>query len=169
MILGAILVVLIFGRVAGAFFPRWWSHRVGDQVGGSIAAGIALGLFYGFVFVALPILLLRWAFRRRRHWKVWAACVVGALLLALPNLLTLGIVLGRGNSAHAGERTLDVEAPAFRTSTLVGASLAVLAWGLFEYVLISRWFARRRERKLKATLAAREEAHANDLPAPPST
>ena len=157
VIVGAIALILIFGRVAGAFFPRWWSHRIGGQVGGSIAAGIALGLFYGFVFVALPILVLRWAFRRRRHWKVWAACVIAALLLALPNLLTLGIVLGRGNAAHAGERTLDVEAPAFRTSTLIGACLAVLAWGMFEYVLISRWLARRREQKLQAQLEAREQ------------
>jgi uncharacterized protein (DUF2062 family) len=173
VIVGGIAVVLIGGRIAGAFFPRWWSHRIGDQVDGSMVAGIALGLFYGFVFVALPVLLLRWAFRRRRHWKVWVACVVLALILALPDLLTLGIVLGHGKAAHAGERTLDVEAPGFRTSSLIGAIVFVLAWGMFEYVLISRWFARRREHRLRAKLDAEHAAHAaapaSDTPPVPPT
>ena len=164
LILAALLVIVIGGRIAGGFFPRWWAHRIGNQVNGSIAAGIALGLFYGFVFVALPVLVLRWAFRKRRRWKVWAACVVGALILALPNLLTLGVVLGRGNAAHAGERTLDVEAPAFRTSSLVGAIIFVLAWGIFEYMLISRWFARRREQGLRDQLQGDEPGPTDGQP-----
>jgi hypothetical protein len=167
VIVGAIALILIGGRIAGAFFPRWWSHRVGAQVSGSITAGIALGLFYGFVFTAIPIFVLRWAFRRKRHWKVWAMSVGGALILALPNLLTLGIVLGHGHAAHAGERTLDVEAPAFRTSSLIGAIVAVLGWAAFEYVLISRWLARRREQKLEAELAARESARVEPPASPP--
>jgi uncharacterized membrane protein len=157
-IVGAVAAALILGRIAGAFFPRWWAHRVGDQVNESIAAGIALGLFYGFAFVALPILVLRWAFRKRRHWKVWAISFVLALILALPNLLTLGIVLGHGHAAHAGERTLDVEAPAFRTSSLIGAIAAVLAWAVFEYMLISRWLGRRRERKLRERIESGKQA-----------
>ena len=48
-----------------------------------------------------------------------------AVLLAIPNLLTLGIVLGVGNAAHAGDRILDVEAPAFRGASLAGALIAV--------------------------------------------
>jgi len=162
-IVGGIAAALILGKIAGAFFPRWWAHRVGDQVNDSIAAGIALGLFYGFTFVALPILVLRWAFRKRRHWKAWAISFGVALVLALPNLLTLGIALGSGHAAHAGERTLDVEAPAFRTSSLIGAIAAVVAWAAFEYMLISRWLSRRRARKLQDRLAASRQT-----PAPPS-
>ena len=61
-----------------------------------------------------------------------------AVILALPNLMTLGIVLGRGNAAHAGDRILDVEAPAFRGGTLAGALLAGLLVGFVAYLLVSR-------------------------------
>jgi hypothetical protein len=69
--------------------------------------------------------------------------VAAALVLALPNLLTLGIVVGTGSPAHAGERILDVEAPAFRWATLFGG--VVLA-GVIQYLVTSR---RRRGRALK--------------------
>lgn len=168
--IAALGVAVLVAWALGAFLPRWWSQRVGRQVDGSIATGIVLGLVYGFIFVALPIILLRWAFRRRRHWKVWAVCIVGALLLALPNLMTLSIVLGSGNSAHAGERTLDVRAPAFRNSSLIGAIVAVIAWGILEYMLFTRWLGRRRERKLRAQLEAQKaaavESPAASLPPP---
>lgn len=47
--------------------------------------------------------------------------IVVALLLAMPNLLTLWIVVGVSRAASAGDRILDVNAPAFRGATLVGA------------------------------------------------
>ena len=72
------------------------------------------GLFYGFVFTVLPIALIVWGIRKRRSVRAWLFIVGGAVLFALPNLFTLGIVLGRNGAAHAGERTLDVEAPGFR-------------------------------------------------------
>ncbi len=67
---GGLLVVLVVAvLVASATVPRWWAHRVGDQVDGSITQGTLLGLVYGFVFTFVPIvavvLILRW----RRTWK----------------------------------------------------------------------------------------------------
>ena len=130
-----VAVVLVGGWIGAAFIPRWWSQRIADQVNGSIWSGSTLGLFYGFVFTLLPLLVLLWAVRRRRSWKAWLVFGTAAIVLALPNLFTLGIVVGRGNAAHAGERTLDVEAPGFRAGTGVGAVLAALfllgAWWLF--------------------------------------
>ena len=105
---------------ASATVPRWWAHRVGDQVDGSITQGTLLGLFYGFVFTLVPILVLVLILRWRRTPRAIAVALVVAILLALPNLMTLGIVLGRGNAAHAGDRVLDVEAPAFRGGSLAG-------------------------------------------------
>ena len=140
-LLVAICVVVFLigaGFLGAAFLPRWWAHRIGDQVNGSIGGGVALGLFYGFVFTALPLAMLRFAFGKRRAWKTWGIQVLIAVLLALPNLLTLGIVLGSGNAAHAGERTLDVDAPAFRSASLAGAILALLAFVLLLYLLNSR-------------------------------
>jgi hypothetical protein len=133
-----LVVLLVAGLIASATVPRWWSHRVGDQVDGSITQGTLLGLFYGFVFTFLPVVVLVLILRWRRTTRAVTVAVVLAVLLALPNLMTLGIVIGRGNAAHAGDRVLDVEAPAFRGGTLAGAILAVLLVGFVAYLVISR-------------------------------
>jgi hypothetical protein len=134
----ALVVIVLAGLVASATVPRWWAQRVGDQVNGSITQGTLLGLFYGFVFTLLPIAILALVLRWRRSWRWVVFALVLALLVALPNLLTLGIVIGRGNAAHAGDRILDVEAPAFRGGTLAGAILAALLIGFVAYLLVSR-------------------------------
>jgi hypothetical protein len=158
-----LLVVALVGWIGAAFVPRWWSHRVGDQVNGSITGGISLGLFYGFVFTVVPLLLIWWAFRRRRGWRTWAVAACAAILLATPNLLTLGIVVGRGNAAHAGDRTLDVEAPGFRGASLAGAIAAAVAIVLLGYVLGSRRRAHRRADRLERELRAEKEKPHDEL------
>jgi len=126
------------GLVASATVPRWWAHQIGDQVDGSISQGTLVGLFYGFVFTFFPVLLVLLVLRWRRTPAAIGVALVLALLLALPNLMTLGIVLGRGNAAHAGDRVLDVEAPAFRGGTLAGALLAVGLVAFVSYLVVSR-------------------------------
>jgi hypothetical protein len=138
----ALVVVLVGGLIASATVPRWWAQRVGDQVNGSITQGTLLGLFYGFVFTLLPIVILVLVLRWRRSWRWVVFALVLAALVALPNLMTLGIVLGRGNAAHAGDRILDVEAPAFRGGSLAGALLAVALVAFMSYLLVSRGRAR---------------------------
>lgn len=135
VLVGAFSLLALLGA---AFLPRWWAQRIGDQVQGSITTGAFVGLFYGFVFTLVPLAVLWLAFRILESWRFRAAAVVVALLLAAPNLLTLGIVLGTGNGAHAGDRILDVEAPAFRGGTLLGALLAVACLAGAWYVLRSR-------------------------------
>ena len=153
--LGIVLAVALalIALLGASFLPRWWAHRIGDQVEGSITTGMFVGLFYGFVFTLLPLVALWLAFRVFESWKARAGAIVVIVLLATPNLLTLGIVLGRGSGAHAGDRTLDVEAPAFRGGTLAGALLAVgcvvVAW----YLLSSR---RRAVRRADAAHASHE-------------
>lgn len=110
--------------VASAFLPRWWSHRVADQANGSFSSGIGLGLFYGFTFTFLALAVLWFGLRRTSSWKGRLILLAVALLVASPNLLTLGVVLGNGGAAHASERTLDVEAPGFRAGSLAGACVA---------------------------------------------
>lgn len=131
---GAFLVWL----VGAAFLPRWWAQRVGDQVQGSIATGTLVGLFYGFVFTLLPLVVVVLAFRFLDSWRWRVAAVVLAVLVAAPNLLTLGIVLGTGSGSHAGDRILDVEAPAFRGATLAGALLAAGLIAAAWYLVASR-------------------------------
>jgi glucan phosphoethanolaminetransferase (alkaline phosphatase superfamily) len=152
---GAVLVVLVVGGlIASATVPRWWAHRVGDQVDGSITQGTLLGIFYGFVFTFLPVVVLLLVLRWRRTTRTIVAALLLALVLALPNLMTLGIVLGRGNAAHAGDRVLDVEAPAFRGGTLAGAILAVLLVGFVAYLIASRRRAHESARRARDATSA---------------
>jgi MFS family permease len=141
--LGVAFVVLL---AASAFLPRWWSHRIGNQADGSFTNGIGLGLFYGFAFTLLAVVLLVIGLRRIRGWKGRLILLGVALLVASPNLITLGIVLGPGGAAHAGERTLDVDAPGFRTSSLIGAIVAVL-------LVVAIWLLLRSRRQAKEETA----------------
>lgn len=150
----ALVVIVLTALAASAIVPRWWAQRIGDQVGGSMFAGFGLGLLYGLVFTALSLTVLWYTFHRRRPWKVWAAGLVLALVVALPNLMTLAIVLGTGNAAHAGERILDVEAPLFRGFSLVGALLAVAAVGFWRYQRFSHVRTRRQNTRLRHDLDA---------------
>jgi energy-coupling factor transporter transmembrane protein EcfT len=139
---GVVVVLAIAVLIASATVPRWWAHRIGDQVDGSITQGTLLGLFYGFVFTLVPIALVVGILRWRRTWRTVVFALLVGILFALPNLMTLSIVVGRGNAAHAGDRTLDVDAPAFRGGTLAGAVLAALLIGFIAYLLASRNRAR---------------------------
>ena len=165
---GGLLVVFVLAViVASATVPRWWAHRVGDQVDGSITQGTTLGLVYGFVFTLLPIVAIVLILRWRRTWKTILAAVLIAVVLALPNLMTLSIVVGRGNAAHAGDRTLDVDAPAFRGASLVGAIVAGLLLVLIGWLMVSRDRAHSNARRARkdledATAAPTEESRASD-------
>jgi glucan phosphoethanolaminetransferase (alkaline phosphatase superfamily) len=160
---GALIVFAVAVLIASATVPRWWAHRIGDQVDGSITQGTLLGLFYGFVFTLVPIavvvLILRW----RRTWKTMVFAFVVAIVFALPNLMTLSIVVGRGNAAHAADRTLDVDAPAFRGGSLAGAILAGLLIAFIAYLLVSRGRAHSNARR-----ARRELDDASARPVDPS-
>src|SRR6478736_9379781 len=144
------IAVLVF-FAASAFLPRWWSHRVGNQADGSFTNGIGLGLFYGFTFTLVALVVLLLGLRWIRGWKGRVILLGAALLVASPNLVTLGIVLGPGGGAHAGERTLDVEAPGFRASSLIGAIVAALT------VLVVWLLLHSRRRAMEESARLREE------------
>ena len=164
LVIGGVLLIVavITFFIGAAFLPRWWAHRIGDQVQQSTASGIGIGLFYGSVFSFLPLLALWFGFRKRRPWKVWLAWFAGAAVLAIPNLLTLGIVIGSGDAAHAGERTLDVEAPYFRASTLIGAIAAAVIVAVLAYIAWMRKRGKATERRLRAELRARDTVESAD-------
>ncbi|HUG65838.1 MAG TPA: hypothetical protein VMK83_11525 [Gaiellaceae bacterium] len=155
--IGGILAVFVLAMIIGsATIPRWWAHRIGDQVDGSITQGTTLGIVYGFVFAFLPIMAILLILRWRTTWKTVAAALAIGIVLALPNLMTLSIVVGQGNAAHAGDRILDVEAPAFRGGTLAGAIVAGLLVGFIAYLMVSR--DRARSKAQRAAQQGREEA-----------
>ena len=164
---GGLLAVLVLAvLVVSATVPRWWAHRIGDQVDGSITQGTTLGLVYGFVFTFLPIVAIVLILRWRRTWKTILAAVLIGVVLALPNLMTLSIVVGRGNAAHAGDRTLDVDAPAFRGASLAGAIVAAALIVFVGWLIVSRDRAHSHARRARKDLEEASVPPAGDAPGP---
>ncbi|MGF1425877.1 hypothetical protein [Kitasatospora sp. LaBMicrA B282] len=138
--LGGVGVLLLVGLyfLLAATIPRWWSQQVGSAVHGRLSAGLVLGLLTGITCTLLPLLVLWFGLRRRRTWKVALAWIVAALVLALPNLWTLGVVAGSGSAAHAGQRTMDVNAPWFRGASLAGALVAAAVFAVMLWLIYRR-------------------------------
>ena len=145
----ALIVLVIAYYTLAAFVPRWWAQRIANLAEGGFVRGVLWGLLFGILCTAIPIALLSWIWQVR-NWKygrgLQVAFGVLALVVALPNLMTLAVVLGTGTGAHAGERILDVDAPGFRGATLIGAIIGALLAVVF-VVALTRY--RKRGRDLK--------------------
>lgn len=155
----ALLLALVAVYFAlSAFIPRWWAQRIADMSGhGSFTKGIGSGLTLGVLCTGIPLLLAMWAFlmRGRRGGKFFAGVLtLLAVIVAVPNLMTLTIVLGTSNSAHAGERVLDVEAPGFRGATAIGAIIALLVVLVVAYFVVRNWRRRVKVEKQQSRDAA---------------
>lgn len=162
LVLALVLVAASYAvyLLAAAFFPRWWAQRVADQVAGDFTSGITWGLFYGFVFTFVPLLLLAQVRRRFLSWT-WRAVVAAiAVVLAAPNWLTLSVVAGGSKAAHAGERILDVDAPGFRAATAIGAGVAVVLAVVLTVTGVLAARRRRQVRDLRGRLDERDGARA---------
>jgi hypothetical protein len=148
-----IAAVIVVAALVGAYFlleaflPRWWAQQIGRSIGGAFSRGIGSGFVIGFVCTFIPILLVVFAVISRGRLKnvPAAVCGIGAIVVAIPNLLTLAVVAGRGNGSHAGQRIFDVDAPGFRGATLGGAIAGALTAAGAAYFI---WGYRRRGRKL---------------------
>ncbi|TDZ79272.1 hypothetical protein DE4585_03007 [Mycobacteroides salmoniphilum] len=155
----ALLLALVAVYFAlSAFIPRWWAQRIADMSGhGSFTKGIGSGLALGVLCTGIPLLLALWAFllRGRRGGKFFAGVLtLLAVIIAVPNLMTLTIVLGTSNSAHAGERVLDVEAPGFRGATAIGAIIALLVVLAVSFFVVRNWRRRVKVEKQQVRDAA---------------
>ena len=162
LVLVGIAGAYILFRTSAAYFPRWWAQRVADQVQGGLTAGTLWGLFYGFVFTFVPLLLL---LQIRRHFFNWTwrfVVVVVAVLLAAPNWLTLSVVAGSSKAARDGESIFNLAAPNFRAGTLVGVCVGVAA---ALALTVAGMVAKRRKnqvKQLRGQLAERDKSEGND-------
>ncbi|MFD3509555.1 permease [Nocardia sp. NPDC058666] len=150
MVVATLVVLVAAYFILASFIPRWWAQRLANTVHGSFSSGIWWGLVYGIVFTLVPLLLLIFAVRvwKKKGGKFLAgAAAIVALVCALPNLMTLTIVFGGNNAAHAGERILDVDAPAFRGANLVGAIIAALLFALVLGLMGKRGLSRHKAAK----------------------
>ena len=100
-ILGAIgAVVLVVGYlIASVTVPLMWSNSIRDQIGGQLGNSIPLGMFYGFTFSFVPILIAWQAHHKKLNTWVRISLVVLGALLTIPNLLTLGVLYGNTQTA----------------------------------------------------------------------
>ncbi|WP_018179535.1 hypothetical protein [Jongsikchunia kroppenstedtii] len=172
--IGALAVLIIVVLILRAYLPRWWSHRIGGWVDGSMSRGVIIGLVLGFLCTFIPLLLLASPFFGRWRLQKWPSLIaVGlAIIVAIPNLLTLGIAIGTNNAAHAGQRTLDIEGPGFRAATLWGVIIGALIGAV---VIFYMWRFRRRGQQIKdhkeqaklASEAAKQNPGATGPGAPP--
>jgi MFS family permease len=164
----AVAVVIVAWAVyliLASFVPRWWALSIGRQVNGRLSTGILLGLIYGTVFTFLPLLVLAQAFRRALGWKIKVGLIIAAILLSIPNLMTLSIAVGRSRAALAGDVIMDVQAPGFRYASLCGAIFgAALGLAVIAVVLVLE----RRGDELKVLRARVEQLEAElDAAKPP--
>lgn len=143
-----LLIAVIAYFILAAFLPRWWAGVIGDYVDRSFARGIWTGLALGFLCTVAPLILLGFALLSRGRLRNIPALFMGlvAIVAAVPNFLTLFVVLGAGNGAHAGQRILDVDAPGFRGAMLWGVIVAVVVAAALGFFV---WRYRSRGRKLK--------------------
>lgn len=113
-----------------------------------------VGMFYGFVFTFIPLLVAWQATRKAVSWPWKIAIVLVAVAIATPNLLTAGIVFGSTESAHAGQRTLSVDAGFFTTWTAISAVAAVVVF-IAVTILWALW--RRRGKQMKVLKQAENQ------------
>lgn len=159
LVLAVAVLAVAVGYGLAAFVPRWWAQWIGRRVDGSLTAGTVWGLFLGIVFTLVPLLVAWQAITRRWIKGYWKAVVIAvALVLALPNLMTLSIVLGTSSGAHAGERILDVDGPGFRAASLWGAIIAALVFVGLAWLTRENRTRGRRVRDLKSEIDHRDAA-----------
>lgn len=154
LILVAVLVAVAAYFILGAVLPRWWSDVIAGQIRRDLGASVLVGMFYGFVFTFVPLLVAWQATRKAVSWPWKIALVLVAVAIATPNLLTAGIAFGSTESAHAGQRTLSVDAGFFTTWTAISAVAAVVVF-IAVTILWALW--RRRGKQMKVLRQAENQ------------
>jgi len=97
----AIAVALVAAFfIVSATVPLTWANAIKSQVGPQLGNSIPLGMFYGFTFSFIPVLLAWQAHHKNLHTWLRISILAVAALLTLPNLLTLSVLHGTTTSAR---------------------------------------------------------------------
>ena len=159
---GLMFVCLLAFVAAGAFLGwiiaitagfRLWASWLGNRIDGSMLEGTLWGLSLGFFFSVIPLIVARQALRRRLSFGARLVILAIGLALALPNIATLAIHFGSGDSAHAGQRIFDVDAPGVVVGSYIGIAIGVAVFLLLTVWGLMRWNDKRKTRKLSRKLA----------------
>lgn len=147
-IIGA--VGIIGALIIAAVVPRWWSSLIGNIVNESLIGGTLIGIAIGFVCTFVPYWLFSTGWRKRDSGSNFF--LILGLIIAIPNLITLWIVLGFNHAAELSNARLELDAPGFKLGTLLGV-IAAIALAIFFWNL-------RRQRDSAKAEAARERERA---------
>jgi len=154
LVVVALVVLGISYFAFAAILPVWWANVIRNQVQGNLGAGILVGMFYGFIFTFVPLLVAWQATRKAVSWPWKLAILLAAVALASPNLLTAGIMFGSSQAAHNGQRILGTEATWFPMWTQISAIAAAVIF-VVGLVLWRVW--RLRGKKMKVLKKADAE------------
>ncbi|MET4001363.1 uncharacterized membrane protein YciS (DUF1049 family) [Arthrobacter sp. UYCu511] len=147
----AIAVLVIVYLIASVTVPLMWANSIRGQIGGQLGNSIPLGMFYGFVFTFVPVLIAWQAHRRAFNKWVRLSLVALGLVLLIPNLLTLGVLYGSTQSAANARSIWANSANWFGTWSQVFMVVGVVC-AVALIVLGRMWL--RRSKKLREVKAA---------------
>ncbi len=144
-------VVLVVGYlVASVTVPLLWANFIEDQIGDQQENSVLLGMFYGFTFSFAP-LLVGWQCRRKLHKWVGVALGAAAVLLTIPNVLTLGVIYGGTQTAVQARAVWTISAHWFGTWSQIFMLAGVMS--AVAVIVLGRARLRRR-RKLRTVTSA---------------
>ncbi|MEO6531697.1 MAG: hypothetical protein ABI563_06600 [Specibacter sp.] len=147
VVAGVVLVVAYL--IASVTVPLVWANAIRDQVGGQLGNSIPLGMFYGFTFTFIPVLVVWQARRKNLNKWVRIALLTAGLLLAMPNLLTLSVLYGSTETAADARVIWAMSSNWFGTWSQLFMVLGVVS-GIGVIVLGRMWLRRgKRIREIK--------------------
>ncbi|ALE05447.1 hypothetical protein AL755_08100 [Arthrobacter sp. ERGS1:01] len=159
VVIAALVILVIAYLIASVTVPLTWAHAIRNQVGGQLGNSIPLGMFYGFVFSFVPVVVGWQAHYKKMHKWVRVGILVVALLLTIPNLLTLAVLHGNSKTAADARAIWATSANWFGTWSqifmVVGVACAVAL-----IVLTRIWL--RRGKRVRQVKAAEKLVRDND-------
>ncbi len=155
----AAAALVIIYLIASVTVPLMWANSIRDQVGGQLGNSIPIGMFYGFVFTFVPILVAWQAHRSNFNKWVRVSLVVLGVLLLIPNLLTLSVIYGSSQTAADARSIWANSANWFGTWCQIFMLVGVVA-AIAVIVLARMWM--RRGKKIREIKAAEKLVRENE-------
>lgn len=157
VVIAAVLVIAYF--IASATVPVTWANTVSNQVAGKPSASIPLGMFYGFMFSFIPVIVAWQAHYKKLNKWVRISILVVAFLLTIPNLLTLVVLNATTNAAARARINWAVNAEWFGTWSVWFMIVGVIC-GVAVIILSRIWM--RRGKKIREVKAAEKIVRENE-------
>lgn len=155
----AVVLVLLY-LVASVTVPLIWANSIRDQIGTQLGNSIPIGMFYGFVFTFVPVLIAWQAHRNGVNKWVRISLVAVGVLLLIPNLMTLAVVYGRSQTADDARSIWAIHANWFGTWSQIFMVVGVVC--AVAVVVAGRMWLRR-GRKLREIRAAEKLVRKSSL------